>query len=185
MKLKKGQFEVPYFVYKLEDEDVRTNILHILDSTKSYKSIKPYEVIQKTDWEYNKNAAEFRKNFIDSNEPNYYNVLKPYLDSIIKDLNEFDKQSSLFVSQGWFHQYTKLNWYFYHWHPGARWAIVYYAELSDENPKTEFENYFGSPLSVDIKQGDMLVFPGWIKHRSPPNKSNDRKTVVAFNIVEK
>jgi hypothetical protein len=67
LKLKKGQFEVPYFVYKLEDEDVRTNILHILDSTKSYKSIKPYEVIQKTDWEYNKNAAEFRKNFIDSN----------------------------------------------------------------------------------------------------------------------
>jgi len=180
-----GKFEVPYFVYNIVSEDVRKQLLHILDSTKSYKSIKPYEVLQKSDWAYNKNPAEFTKNFINSSEPNYYNILKPYIDNIIQDLIQFDKQSSLFVSQGWFHQYTKLNWYFYHWHPGVRWALVYYAELSDDGPKTEFENAFGKPISIDIKEGDILVFPAWLKHRSPPNKSNNRKTIIAFNIVEK
>jgi hypothetical protein len=183
--IKKGKFEVPYFVYKLENESVREKLLYALSSTKSYKSSKPYELLQKSDWDYNKNPADFQRNFINSNDSNYYNILKPHLDLIIDDLNKFDKKTSLFVSQGWFHQYTKLNWYFYHWHPGARWALVYYVELPKDGPKTEFESITGSPVSIDVEQGDILVFPGWIKHRSPPNMSDSRKTIIAFNIVEK
>lgn len=184
MLVEKGKFEVPYFVYKVEDVSVKARILAALETSPSHESVTSFEVLSKSDWNLNKNPEIFKKNFIDSKEPNYYNILEPYLNKILKDLSVYDKSVTLNVSQGWFNQYTKLNYYFYHWHPGARWAVVYYVELPTNGPKTEFENFFGSPVTPNVQEGNILVFPGWLKHKSPPNLSNNRKTIIAFNVAE-
>jgi len=182
--LRTGKFEVPYFIYDIVGEDIRTQILHLIENTQGYRSIKSYENLQKSDWEYNQNPLDFKKKYVDSSKPNCYNLLKPFIDTIIEDLNKFDKDSSLYVSQGWFNQYLRLNHFAYHWHLDTRWALVYYVEFSEDAPKTEFENAFGNPITVDVKQGDILIFPGWVKHRAPPNLSNNRKTIIAMNIAE-
>lgn len=186
MLVQKGKFEVPYYICKIEDHaQLKPKLLDVLDKAEGRSSVQQYETISKSDWHTNQNGNYFRQNFIESESDNYYKILYPYIKDIIYNVIPDKNKDSFYVSQAWFHQYKKLNYYFYHDHPGVRWAIVYYLELPPDGPKTEFETIDEKPFSPDIEEGDMLVFPGWIKHRSPANKSKDRKTIIAFNLVEK
>jgi hypothetical protein len=179
-----GKFEIPYFVYRIENPSLKEQILNNLEKSEGSNSVTDYENVSKTDWYANSNKNYFYKTFIESEGDNYYKILKPYLDEVLRDLEKNDDESTLSVEQGWYVQYKKLNYYNYHDHLGARWAIVYYAELPSDGPKTEFENFFGKPIRVNVNEGDILVFSGWLKHRSPPNISRERKTIIAFNVVE-
>lgn len=178
-----GKFEIPYFVYSVPNHaELKVKILDYIDKSEGIHSVKRFENIAKTDWYTNNNSTFFKENFI--NKPdNYYQLVKPYIDDIIQ--NVIPDKNDFFVINGWYHQYTKLNWYFWHDHPGNRWATIYYVELDDACPKTEFINYFGSNLYPNVKEGDILIFPAWMKHRSPPNLGNNKKTILSFNIVEK
>lgn len=181
-----GKIEVPYFIFKLEDHlSIKSELLDLLDNAPGTKSIRSTETIYKSDWQYNQYANSFRKNFVESSSINYFKKLEPYINKVIDEVVPKLNKDPLAVSQGWFHQYKKMNYYFYHWHPGVRWGLVYYLELPKNGPKTEFENFFGQPITVDVNEGDLLLFPGWLKHRSPPNLSEERKTIIAFNLVEK
>lgn len=181
-----GKIEVPYFIYKLQDHlSIKSELLNLLEHAPGTKSIRSTETIDKSDWQYNQNADSFRKNFLESSSRNYFNVLEPYINKVIDEVIPKLNKDPIVVSQGWFHQYKKMNYYFYHWHPGARWGLVYYLELPKDGPKTEFENFFGTSIFAEVEEGDMLIFPGWLKHRSPPNMSTERKSIIAFNLVEK
>ena len=52
-------------------------------------------------------------------------------------------------------------------------SAVYYLELSKKELVTEFKN-----KKVKTEEGDVLIFPSYMLHRSPINKSNERKTVI-------
>ena len=81
----------------------------------------------------------------------------------------------------WYHQYEKGNKYGWHFHD-TQYSGVYYLELGKTSGKTEF----CSPLdmksfNIDVKEGDLILFPGHLIHRGMLNGS-DRKTVISFNI---
>ncbi len=186
MLVQKGKFEVPYYICTLsEHHTLKSKLLELLDKTDSKSSVQHFETISKSDWYNNQNGNYFKKHFLESESENYYKILDPYIKYIIQNVLPDKNKDNFFVSQAWFHQYKKMNYYFYHDHPGVRWAVVYYLELPIDGPKTEFETLSGKPFSPNVQEGDILVFPGWIKHRSPPNKSLERKTIIAFNLVEK
>ncbi len=186
MLVQKGIFNIPYFICSLsEHSSLKPILLNLIENAPGKYSVQKYETISKSDWFLNQNGASFRKNLVESKEDNYFKVLLPYMQNIIENVIPDKNKQNFFISQAWYQQYKKMNYYFYHDHPGVRWAVVYYLELPSDGPKTEFEDFLGKSHTPDVKEGDMLVFPGWMKHRSPPNKSNDRKTVIAFNIVEK
>jgi len=180
-----GKFEIPYYIYRPENTvELKNKILEVLQDSPGGKILKDMENVYKSDWHTNKDVNYFQKNFVDANTNNYYKILSPYVDEIVTDLTKFNKDSIFRITQGWFHQYYKLNYYDYHEHLGIRWAIIYYAELPIDGPKTEFENFFGNPIKLDVNEGDFLVFSGWLKHRSPPNLSAKRKTIIALNVAE-
>lgn len=77
----------------------------------------------------------------------------------------------------WFQQYFQDSGFGWHQHDG-HWAVVYYVELPDPSEATEFLNYG----TFDVKEGDIIFFPTFLVHRSPPITSNKRKTIVAANI---
>lgn len=82
-----------------------------------------------------------------------------------------------FQYQGcWFQQYEQGSDFSYHNHPRSHFAAVYYIELP-LNTQTEFLG-FDSPKATE---GQLLVFPSYLVHRSPVNTAG-RKTVVAFNF---
>ena len=44
--------------------------------------------------------------------------------------------------------------------------------------KSKLHNYY---TEVEVQQGDVVFFPGWLSHRSQPNKSLDRRIVMGMN----
>lgn len=53
-----------------------------------------------------------------------------------------------------------------------------------EDVKTEFYDNVNNKVieTVDIKEGDLIIFPAHILHRSKRNITDKRKTVIAFNL---
>ena len=180
------RFEVPFYIYKVDDHiRLKPILLDMIEKAEGHQSVRSYERLGKTDWYLNVAHKDFMRRFISNSDETYYSVLKPHIENIIDSVLPEDDKSNIYVYHGWYNQYLTMNHYFYHAHFGAKWAMVYYLELPINGPKTEFENFFGDPIVPNVDEGDILIFPAWIKHRSPHNKSMDRKTIIAFNLAEK
>ena len=80
------------------------------------------------------------------------------------------------IHNAWFVQYKKNDKHAWHTHPESNLSAVYYLELPKKELVTEFKN-----KKVKTEEGDVLIFPSYMLHRSPINKSNERKTVISFN----
>ena len=37
-------------------------------------------------------------------------------------------------------------------------------------------------ITVDAKEGDIVIFPSFINHRAPKMQSDTRKTIISFNL---
>lgn len=104
-------------------------------------------------------------------------ILKPYIKEFI---TQWNGDTSDWMAQWWFAQYTDKSDHSWHIHPGAFFACVYMLDLPDSSMVTELE---GDPFKdQDVKEGDMIIFPGSWPHRSPPSDSR-QKTIIAGNIL--
>jgi uncharacterized protein (TIGR02466 family) len=87
-----------------------------------------------------------------------------------------------------------------HTHPNNFLSGVYYVQtqpgadsifFSDPRPQasvvlppTNNENiYSGNEVSFDTKAGRMIMFPAWLTHGVPANRSNRDRISVSFNIM--
>lgn len=84
----------------------------------------------------------------------------------------------------WFQQYEGGDFHHWHPHPGSNFSGIYYLELPDQEYATEFIEPFNTAIVKKFKasEGDVVLFPASLIHRSPVNTSNKRKTIVAFNF---
>jgi len=110
--------------------------------------------------------------------PPYSELIHEFVYSSFSEdiLNKFSCKGISF-SGCWFQQYDHGSSFSYHTHPKSHLAGIYYIELP-EGSETEFDGF--TPPTV--KEGQVLIFPSFIPHRSNANPSLDRKTVVAFNF---
>ena len=179
-----GKFEVPYFIYTVPNHStLKGQILDCIDKGVGIQSEKYFESISKSDWYTNADPIYF-KDKVKNDSNSYYGLLKSNLDYIRDNILPDKHKEALVISNGWFHQYQKLDYYWWHNHPDCRWSLIYYVQLAENGPITEFENHFGNTIKPDVKEGDIIIFPGWLKHRAPPNLSTETKTILSFNFVE-
>ena len=83
----------------------------------------------------------------------------------------------------WFQQYKKGDTHGWHLH-GNNYTGVYYLELPEEATKTELINQFShdEKITIDATEGQIIIFPSFIIHRSPRIIKDVRKTIISFNI---
>ena len=81
----------------------------------------------------------------------------------------------------WFQQYAKGDFHSVHCHAECNLSSIYYVTLTAENPKTTFI-YRDQEYAFDIREGDMITFPSFLRHQSPPNQSDQIKTVISMNV---
>ena len=86
----------------------------------------------------------------------------------------------------WFQQYEINGGHSWHNH-GGNWASVYYLNTPKNIDKPEFINPFDNSIveTFDIKEGQTITFPSFIRHRSPINTSNEIRTIIAWNMDTK
>lgn len=111
---------------------------------------------------------------------NYISIIQELLS---ESLNEFSQMmdSELDMKEGWFQQYEKGDEHGWHDHPDCQFSSVYYVELPKDT-QTRFKDYNGEEFTIDVSEGDYIIFPSFLYHRSAPNTSDDRKTIYANNI---
>ena len=83
----------------------------------------------------------------------------------------------------WFQQYLQSDHHQWHPHCGCNWAGIYYLEAPDQSCITEFlEPFTQNQFKFNAQEGDIVMFPAQLLHRSPEFFSAGRKTVIAFNF---
>ena len=112
----------------------------------------------------------------------YWQTVLPFvLDSyqqirthLYQDLTEY---VGLDIGYSWYQVYGYESQHTYHNHPGCQFSNVFFVDLPNGDFKTKF---FGLD-DIDVKEGDLITFPAWYLHRSPPNLGQKNKIVVSFN----
>jgi hypothetical protein len=169
-----GKFEVPYFVVPLpEHSEIKESILKIIedDNPESIQAYNNLISVHKTDYHILGQART------------YYPIIMPYLLNLLKTLPNIIEFQNIVPEKTtiWYQQYKKLNYHPFHRHD-AGWVSVYYLELDEKSPGTQFKSFFtDKTIEPSVTEGDVIVFPGWLDHKSPPNLSSKRKTVISCN----
>jgi hypothetical protein len=116
----------------------------------------------------------------DFNRP-WTKLMTPVFETTAKAMNELG-YDGFTLKDLWYQQYVENKQHGWHIH-SENFTNVYFLELPEGTPKTQFINPYNQKeiIEFDIKEGDILTCPSFVIHRSPPNRSDKRKTIVAYN----
>jgi len=83
----------------------------------------------------------------------------------------------------WYQQYTQNNTHGWHTH-GENYTGVYYLEFPKGSPKTELIDQYNinRKITINAKEGDVVIFPSFIIHRAPKVINDVKKTIISFNL---
>ena len=120
--------------------------------------------------------------------------------------NNYKPNLGILSSNGWVNINRKGDFNREHVHPDCHWSGVYYVKtpancgelrfhnpiaassmvksghllnLTSSNIKTSF---FLNSIPLDPYEGSILIFPSWLFHSVYPNRSDDDRISVSFNI---
>jgi len=128
--------------------------------------------ISNTDWKDHSNPE---RKWVKALVP----ILSPYISKGCRELG----YRSFSIKEIWFQQYEQNSTHGWHIHNG-NYTGIYYLELPNNGPITEFV-IPGTEKKIfvpEITEGDLFLVPSFVLHRSPPNRSICRKTIVSFNF---
>jgi len=182
----KKPLETAYCVFSLDEHnDIKDTLLDEIQNTDSEEIImnsNSYSFLEGSTERDVVSAGDF---FVDSPTQ--------YMDTLVDKTSFIQQANDEFHDLGyddakifkwWFQQYRKNDTHSWHTHGKSNWAIVYYVELPEEAPPTLFLNLYNHEIiEPGVSEGDVIIFPANMPHTSPPNKSNERKTIIAMNVV--
>ena len=158
-------------------------------------------------WNYNvENSAASELGYSSFNDPNgdliKNPIFKEFFDHIAITIDDFFHQLEYtgkwnYVNS-WASIYPKNSWVPGHSHGDAHWAGVYYVKVPlDSNSPIIFHDPKEYALSAEPTgfkyrgdngeiiascEGKLLLWPGYLKHYTMPNMSDESRIIISFNI---
>lgn len=114
--------------------------------------------------------------------------------------NQYYQELQPFVLQMWANSTPKGGSISSHLHGSIPFTGVLYIDASPEQGNLVLENpndtlLMSQPINpnaqslmeyeVEVNTGDLILFPGWMKHRVKPNTSETPRLILGFNIGSK
>ena len=118
--------------------------------------------------------------------PLFLTIVKDVVKQLIDEFVDIRSTDLKAEARGlWYQRYSKTDTHSWHDHAyNATFSIIYYLELPRGTPGTEFLDPFTKRVHRPrVKEGDVLMFPSFVRHRSPENKSDQIKTIISLNLV--
>ena len=128
------------------------------------------DIISKTDY------------WIDNREEEYIRFIYPLLKEHCRNLFSHTTANDVSFTNIWFQQYENSNFHGWHTHPNTHFTNIYFLELPNNTFKTEIKDLQGNIINYKCLEGDILTFPGFYSHQSPVIETDQRKTIISFNI---
>lgn len=173
-------YKIPIFSYSFDDwGNVKKTVLEKLSEYKKDHHIYNERTFEgttlKTDYHIYKGLRlpPYGKDLIE--------IVTPYVKQFKQDAN----LSANYMFNGmWYESVQKDEYHGKHDHGKRGISAVWYIEMSEEQKPTEFLCEFGfETLTPNVKEGDILFFPAWLKHRGGVNPLNKERVIVSFNLV--
>lgn len=151
-----------------EHKDIKKMILEEIKNIKQ----DSFENITSTDWKTSSNIERtYFTKYIQK-------IINKYYFDIAKQLGLYNFNISKLITHNfWFQIYQKNSTHDWHTHAGSHFTNVYFVELPDKDTATQIKGFD----NLDVEEGDLITFPAYWVHRSPVNKTNQRKTIISFN----
>ena len=139
-------------------------------------------------------------------------LMRAYIENVNIFLNEISLFTPAFNIDMWYNAYSKNQYQEWHDHAGGKcdFSAIHFLKYDDNihsppifrNP-TGKSRLFSSQKNkerlkdknnivnsvynqiytpTNIKEGDLIIFPSWLEHVVPQNKSNELRITVSFNI---
>lgn len=119
-------------------------------------------------------------NFFNIVGPKYWSVFQPEVHAHMRDVTLASGLTKWDISKYWYQEYRKGDSQPWHTHPGSMLTNVYYLSLPEGSMKTTL-NISGVETEFDVKEGDILTMPSYVKHCSKVHEGDAAKVVIAFN----
>lgn len=165
-------FEIPIIVDNFPQHLlIKSRLIKLIEESNCKSLDTVGEQIDKTDWDRDSDSA-------------YKDFVVPYIMDIAGLW--FDRMNYVQTERGavWFQQYITQDFHDWHRHPNTDWGLVYYVELPADGPATEFRNPLNpnQTFTPNVREGQFVLFPAILEHRSSENNSSERKTVIVTNF---
>lgn len=101
---------------------------------------------------------------------------------------------NLILTDLWLNCYETTNWQDKHIHAPGQWSGIYYGHFDpNEHSGTKFYHPNETLLACQgdeqntiipwVNEGDVIIFPAWLEHSAPLNKSSKLRSTISFNFV--
>ena len=175
--MKELKIKTKIFLDKLKGhQKIKKNILKLIEESNSdtfkYEDFYYNDSIKKLDWNNSKTADRLWVKIL-------YPFLQKHFDKCAKKLG-FE---NCYIRAVWFQQYKKDNLHNWHTHE-QNYTGVYYLELPKLSPLTELVDpcNIKNKFKIKAKEGDIVIFPSFVIHRSGKILNDVQKTIVSFNL---
>lgn len=153
-------------------DQIKNTLLSLIDNSPAGSMSNDTDRLNvtKVDWD---KSTDFSRPWVEY----LLNHLNPHIASVFKEMGF----SKFLLKEIWFQQYLNRASHGWHTH-GSHFTNVYYLELDDDAPKTVLINPFTrEEFTPDVKEGQTIVFPSYVIHKSPDDFFEKRKTIVSWN----
>ncbi len=110
-----------------------------------------------------------------------FNIIVEYVKEVLGSLKDAPhpyKSNPLKLVEVWGQYYKEGAYQISHYHAHSDWAFVYYVNTPEGSSPLVFDK---SEEEVYSREGEVVIFPGWLIHHVPPNQC-DGRTVVSGNL---
>tara|TARA_R110000787_G_scaffold87015_1_gene185493 strand:- start:495 stop:1034 length:540 start_codon:yes stop_codon:yes gene_type:complete len=158
------------FQDKFQPHDlVQDHLINFLNKTANNLDYHPRDKIDYLDWEKSTNM-----------EREWVKFIKPLLEKHFLKCIKNLKLNTVHIRDLWFQKYKKDGVHNWHIHSN-NYTGVYYLKFPKHSTKTQLVNK-QKILEIDAKEGDIVIFPSFVVHRSPKITEDIEKIIISFNL---
>lgn len=188
MQIEKFSFEIPIFVTHLESHDeLKKELLPVIRDIQANQIKTPGSPISQSSY----GQGELNRKW----HPIFRKHTTAHLTALYNEL----KTPQWDIHQLWFQTYGTGDRHRIHTHGGYTWANVYYIDLPNPELGTAFyhpmlhwvelrghrESDSPPVIRPEVKEGDVVTFPGYLEHEAPLVGVSQSKTIISFNVQKK
>ena len=188
-------FSEPIFKYKFDNyEELNTELLNYIYGLRD-EDVEGIKRSNKGGW-HSKNFNLSDKNSI---QLKFALKLQPYIIKTFENFGWKIKDKNIRISEMWAIINKKDDFNVVHTHPNCYLSAAYYVKAKKNCGKFEVEHpniakrYFFPEIekinelnlevaSIDIEEGDLLIFPSYLPHKVSQNNIDEDRIVISFNV---
>lgn len=127
----------------------------------------------------NKTLTDYEKQ---DQQLEYREFILPYFKEHIERVFSLDNHLEVKPYQMWFQIYNKGDFHNWHTHHKVQLNLIYFLKLPNSNSKTEFRRLNGEVIDYEASEGDIILSPACLPHKSPTIEDNREKIMIGLNF---